>query len=715
MSFAAAQELPIAPARRAAIFGALWEAAQGNAHLRGIMELSGATIVDDICALAAIADRCGVSDVTLALAAAQESSPVSLAARVLYTTRLQLRAAGFLGPHADVAAAQNGRSASVLTPAMSCGSLSEALKAFRAAGATRVRAPRSFIEAVAGVAIAPDGAGEAGTMNGIVGRLLLSAYSTDARDLIEALCGPPYRIDPAQLRLALASARDQSASTSTRQALARAVSTLPGAVAKDAALAALSALDAALRESEAARPSIAAAASAVEAAVQSYVDSVQMGTRDTEFLALQRAAASADRVWACTSDPVQFHRGVANVLENLTTIRIDETLELVTSGNDASATNGSLEFSDSPGMPIGWETLATALDIPRETREGRGYPGGAEEVVRVEVAAALTDAVAAYQVENARSSGRRVWPHAETLTVIKAPPMTFSASRLNAFVKCPRRWFYEYLCEALEDPSSLHATYGRVVHDALEALHRQVRVPSRHDPDIILERFLHELDVAFGKARPDFVSQLEYEVSRMRARRMAAQYVRWLVLEASRAPMEIVQVELLQRRRFGDHDFMGYIDRIDRPLSGGPVTIFDYKTGRIDADPAEYLEKVRRGDEAQLALYYAMRRADGDEIARIALVSLRDPRDDAWILALDITDDDGKSIVERQAHDGVLRVRCSRADLEESLTALLARCDLLTKQGLEHFPAGDDPPCNFCAYAISCRERPVDEERIFAR
>jgi PD-(D/E)XK nuclease superfamily len=399
---------------------------------------------------------------------------------------------------------------------------------------------------------------------------------------------------------------------------------------------------------------------------------------------------------------------IANVLEGFRTMRIDETLELSPSGSDASV-NGRLEFALGPGAAVGCDVLAAALDVSSDARERFVNP------VCVVVDASLADAVAAFALDNTRAEAQRVWPRSESAPVIKVPQMTFSASRLNAYVKCPRRWFYEYLCEALEDPGSLHAAYGKVVHEALEALHRQVRVPSRHDPAIILERFLQDLDAAFGRARSEFSSQLEYEVSRMRARRMAEQYVRWLAQEAARAPMEVLQVELLQRHRFGEHDFVGYIDRIDRPLAGGPVTIFDYKTGRVDADAAEYLEKVRRGDEAQLALYYAMRRAEGDEIARIALVSIRDPRDDAWILALDIVEDDGKPVVEQQPHDGTLRATCSRADLEASLAALVARCDLLTKQGVERFPAGEDPPCNFCAYAISCRERPAEEERIFAR
>jgi len=145
------------------------------------------------------------------------------------------------------------------------------------------------------------------------------------------------------------------------------------------------------------------------------------------------------------------------------------------------------------------------------------------------------------------------------------------------------------------------------------------------------------------------------------------------------------------------------------------VTIFDYKTGRIEDDPAEYLRQVRSGEEAQLALYYAMRRSQGDDVARIALVSIRDARAKTWILALDITDDSGASIVHRADRAGVIRASCSIADLERSLDALIARCDMMTREGVERFEVGSDPPCVFCAYATSCRERPADGERIFAR
>jgi len=144
------------------------------------------------------------------------------------------------------------------------------------------------------------------------------------------------------------------------------------------------------------------------------------------------------------------------------------------------------------------------------------------------------------------------------------------------------------------------------------------------------------------------------------------------------------------------------------------VTIYDYKTGRIDDNAAGYLEKVRRGDEAQLALYFAMRSEHGDEVRRIALVSLRDPRDPVWILALDVVAD-GHASGPIEQQPGVLRATCTREDLDTAFAALLERCDMLTQTGIRHFGPGEDPPCGYCGYNLACRERPVRGERIFAR
>jgi hypothetical protein len=685
--------LPPGPARRAAICVATHAAAAGDAYLRGLLGSLGALLIDDLCRVGLWCDERDMSDAALACAAAEGDPAVSRVCGIIYAARLQLRAAGF--------------GSQPLTPVGKpdhryCVDLATAVEALLRAGIVRAHAPRQLIDDLHRTGA--DGVDGVRRDRSIISALLKAAYSDDRADLIAALSLPPYSIDPGNLAPALASVGDAG----NRAALAAAIGELRGAPAREAALAAIAALDAARPDPTSGGVSLAAAVGALEQAVSRYAQGADKALPDLRFTELLRAAACADRVFGL--GPVDLPPAIRTIclLESVSQVEVAPALTLIPDGTDEPC-SGAIRFADSPAAPLQWEALARALEVDAGSA---GAPNGAATYT---VGAGIEHAAADFVLAQTSAGGHRSWPQGEPPQTFTAPLMTFSASRLNAYVKCPRRWFYDYMCEVLDDPPSLYAAYGRVVHDALESLHRHVRVPSRHDASSVLDRLLRELDIAFGKARPDFDSQLEYEVSRCRARRMAEQYVRWLSLEAQRAPMEIMHVELLQRKRFGGHDFVGYIDRIDRPVGGGPVTIYDYKTGRIDTDPGEYLEKVRHGDEAQLALYYAMRRAEGDEIARIALVSIRDPKDDAWILALDVVDDDGAAVVARQTQDGVLRASSSRADLDAALAALIARCDFLTKQGLDHFPVGEDPPCNFCAYGRACRERPKDGERIFAR
>ncbi len=669
-------------ARRTAIARSVMHAAGVDASVSQWSPAHRAIFCDDLCKLTCAVDLAGVSEAMLACAAADVDGSTSLVARVAYSTRLQLRATGLAAPAPPPADSR--------AHAERCATLEGGLGALRQHGLTAAVAPRLLIGALSGAGRPlPAQAGV---------RILSAAYCGDPIKLVALLCAPPFCIEAANLHQALA-----GLAGSPREVLSAALVRLRGGHAKDAGVAALRAIDSArgdAGESFALMPALAAA----QATAAEFAREPALQAEEEELL---RCAEAADRIWSIAGIVVDASSRVDAFVDSMLAVQLEDILLLPYAGSEPGL--GTIVFDDLPCAPVALTRFAQALGCEPDALS-RAYSSGVLAQVKAEGAAGA----AAYLAERVRADRRRSWPQLEAAESLRAPKMVFSASRLNSYVKCPRRFFYEYLCEVLDDPGSLHATYGRVMHDALEALHREVRVPSRHEPAYILDRLHRELEAAFGRARPDFATQLEYESSRWRARRMAEQYVRWLVAESARSPVEISGVELFERRRLGGYDFVGYIDRIDKPLGGGPVTIYDYKTGRIDSDPRAYLEKVRRGDEAQLALYYAMRRAAGDDIARIALVSIRDPRDDVWILALDLLPD-GEAATESPPMDGVLRAACSRHDLDASLAALLAHCDLLANEGVEHFAAGEDPPCHFCAYATACRERPIEGERAFAR
>lgn len=639
--------------------------------------------IDDLSRLSEALDALGLSDIALACANADFDSGVARVAQVVYAARvLERRAKVSTGL---------GAGSSATAPSSSCPTLGAALSEFRNSSINGACAPRGLLDCLAGFAPHPT---RLATL-----RMLAAMYLGEDK-LIDALCSAPFDIERSNVQQALL-----GVSGSPREMLSTALVNIRGLEAKEAVAAAIAVFDDVRVQTES--MTLTATLAEIDAAFEAHIARSSY-TNERDSLLLE-SAATTDEIWTASGASIAPAIRVRHFLDSLKAVELDG-ITLIPFGCAGQGSRGALKFFDAPATPVQIAALARALDIRSQSLEEtmRGK-------IAIQVNADLSSAVGWYLGERMRSGEQRLWPQPDSPIPVVAPKMTFSASRLNAYVKCPRRWFYDYLCDALEDPPSLNATYGRVIHDALEALHREVRVPSRHDPSLILERLLKELDRAFGSARDDFASQLEYETSRCRARKMAEQYVRWLVLEAKRTPLEVTAVEVLSRQRFGTHDFVGYIDRIDRPLAGGPITIYDYKTGRIDTDAGEYLEKVRRGDEAQLALYYAMRKAEGDDVARIALLSIRDPRDDVWMLALDVVPEGSEGKDSTPLVDGILRVRCTKSDLDRSLELLLERCDMLTTLGNGRFEAGEDPPCSYCAYSRACRERPLEGERIFAR
>ena len=488
--------------------------------------------------------------------------------------------------------------------------------------------------------------------------LLGAAIADDDESVVRWLASPEVGLDMAQVRAAKIACQGSPLVLT----LAQTLNCFRGADARDRAMRAARGLRAVCVALDSAGATISAVVRAAATAMDSIDGS--SGSLQTEAGdALDFAAANSDRIWDGASEPPSMRHRVMIFRDAL--VRAD-------------AVNAVWPIAHPSFMDEG---------------SGRGAAGAQASSAPADV-----------------SQKRWEWPAAEPARPVVAPPMRFSASRLNAFVKCGRQWFFEYLCDAVEDRGSVHATYGKVVHQALEALHRDVREPADVDPHVLADRFLREIDVAFGSTRADFASQFEYEVARLQARRAAPKYIDWLVKTAAEAPMEIVEVEAINRLHAGGHDFIGYIDRIDRPSGGGAVTIFDYKTGRVPEDLRAYLEAVRTGEEAQLALYYFMRRARGDQVARVALVSIRDIHDDVRVIALDIVEEGASQPPVRAGS-----AACSRATLDASLAALIRRCDLLTRDGVTHFDVGADPPCRYCAYLPACRERPPDRESIFVR
>lgn len=301
---------------------------------------------------------------------------------------------------------------------------------------------------------------------------------------------------------------------------------------------------------------------------------------------------------------------------------------------------------------------------------------------------------------------------AERAAPVRAPQARFSASALNAYVECPRKWFYRYACAAIEDPGSSASFYGTAFHLALEWFHETFDRPSAAQETQMREAIPGFVERAFAVHRDDFETRVEYALQLRRAKRTARQYVAWLIDRAKRSPFTVIGRELPIAMKIEGFDFIGYIDRLDRD-ERGMVSVIDYKTGSIATSAAEYRDAVRSFEDFQLPFYYWAREAEGDRVSTLALVPLKDSLIDVRPIELEVLPfarDDGRK------RDGSPYGTISVSDLERSRAKMVQICRELTDGSLSHFPVTSDPSaCTYCAYGTACNDRPAPAEEKFGR
>jgi RecB family exonuclease len=287
----------------------------------------------------------------------------------------------------------------------------------------------------------------------------------------------------------------------------------------------------------------------------------------------------------------------------------------------------------------------------------------------------------------------------------------FSASQLNTYVECPRKWFYRYLCAAVEDKGSSASFYGTAFHAALEDLHHEYPQPALADAAELDRKLQGYINVAFDRHRNNFDTPVEHELQVRRARRTARKYVEWLVAQARRAPFTVVGCELSAELQLEGFDFIGYIDRLDRDDETGAVAVMDYKTGSISTTANEYRDKVRKFKDFQLPFYYWARTEQGDRVSRLALIPLKDALLEVRPITLEVVPLASEP-ARSNAATGVIPI----AELERARTRMVEICRELTSATISAFGvAGDPSACTYCAYTLACRNRPYPAEERFGR
>lgn len=290
----------------------------------------------------------------------------------------------------------------------------------------------------------------------------------------------------------------------------------------------------------------------------------------------------------------------------------------------------------------------------------------------------------------------------------------FSASALNTYAECARKWYYRYLCAAVEDKGSSASFYGTAFHDALEHLHAEFPRPAHADAAAMASRLKGYVNASFDRHRTNFDTAVEYELQRRRAQRTARRYVEWLVAESLRAPFTVIGCELEARLELEGFAFVGYIDRLDRDDRNDTVGVLDYKTGSIATSAAEYRDKVLQFRDFQLPFYYWARTACGDRVTRLALIPLKDAIADVRPISLEVVPVPRSG--SPRGRDAGPAGTISIADLERSRARMIEICTELTSGDIIHFDVTDDATaCTYCAYVVACADRPAAPEDRFGR
>lgn len=288
----------------------------------------------------------------------------------------------------------------------------------------------------------------------------------------------------------------------------------------------------------------------------------------------------------------------------------------------------------------------------------------------------------------------------------------FSASALNAYVECARKWFYRYVCAAIEDTGSSASTYGTAFHTALEDFHGEFPHPDATVEREMRNKIASYVAWAFERHRAEFDTAVEVELQKRRALRTAQRYVDWLISEAKRAPFTVVGREQAVNLQLDEFAFVGFIDRLDRDDRSGAISIFDYKTGTIATSAAEYREKVAQFRDFQLPFYYWAQTELGERVSRLALIPLKDALLDVRPVALEIVPLAPPERRKSDAPVGTLPI----AELERARTRMIEIARELTSGELEAFPVTTDPSaCTYCAYVTACANRPMGERERFGR
>jgi putative RecB family exonuclease len=247
---------------------------------------------------------------------------------------------------------------------------------------------------------------------------------------------------------------------------------------------------------------------------------------------------------------------------------------------------------------------------------------------------------------------------------------TYSHSKLSTFEQCPFKYNLRYIKKIIpEIEKSIEAHLGTAVHETLEWLYLEI-LQAKETPslDQLINFYSNRWQDGFSKdiqiVKPNMTEKDYFNLG-----------IKLLVdYYTSHHPFKdgTLEIEKKIKIKIGEHQIIGYIDRLVKNPQTGEIEIHDYKTGN-------FLPTQQKFDEdRQLALYsLAIKESFGKE-QNICLV---------W---------------HYLAHNKKI---CSKRTNQELENLKNKTMDLIHKIELtKEFPTNKSQLCDWCEYKNMCPE-----------
>ena len=212
----------------------------------------------------------------------------------------------------------------------------------------------------------------------------------------------------------------------------------------------------------------------------------------------------------------------------------------------------------------------------------------------------------------------------------------YSASAINNYLSCPRKYLYDKILELDAKDSNPDAlSYGSAVHKALEvAISFAIKNKTYPECNYLTDEFEKAL-----KKLP--MSSYEHkEIHLERGKKTLKEYYTQLIT----TPIEwLNEVEKEFHFEIEGIKFLGFIDRID--ILNDEIMLYDYKTGHAKSKSSIALGKDHEDYYNQMAFYkYALEKITGKKVKSATFIF---PEEFNKNLTLEFSDDEVQAVIDK--------------------------------------------------------------------